>query len=159
MTKTRTKYRYTEARQEGGDDGYCWAIFEKGNPTPIVTGLTRREVDYHRPKIEKSLSERSTETKASKAMEERAIQALRTTWHAIGHDCLISMSEGDIDEAEKISIPSDEVIDCVTSCGFTTGYPFTYGSDPEAVKWLEKQPEQEQNRICKIAFPRGRYGL
>lgn len=48
-----TKYKYTTARQDGGDDGYCWAVFVKGQSQPVVNGLTRREVAYYRDKIEK----------------------------------------------------------------------------------------------------------
>ena len=46
------RWKYTVAKQWGGDDGYQWAIFRKGERTPVVCGLTRGEVPYHRSKIE-----------------------------------------------------------------------------------------------------------
>lgn len=53
-----SKYKYTSIRQWGGDDGYQWAIFlQKGSKTPVVSGLTRREVDYYRERIEKECEE------------------------------------------------------------------------------------------------------
>lgn len=51
------KYRHTTARQWGGDDGFQWAVFLKGKTTPVVSGLTRREVAYYRERIEKECEE------------------------------------------------------------------------------------------------------
>lgn len=48
---SKKKYKYTTARQVGGDDGYCWAVFVNGKER--VNGLTRREVAYYRDKFEK----------------------------------------------------------------------------------------------------------
>ena len=45
------KYKYTRARQVGGDDGYCWAVFVNGRER--VNGLTRSEVTYYRDLFEK----------------------------------------------------------------------------------------------------------
>ena len=44
------KYKYTQARQVGGDDGYCWAVFVNGRMK--VNGLTRREVAHYRDRFE-----------------------------------------------------------------------------------------------------------
>jgi hypothetical protein len=44
------KYKYTTARQVGGDDGYCWAVFVNG--IMRLNGLTRREVAYWRSVFE-----------------------------------------------------------------------------------------------------------
>ena len=44
------KYKYTTARQVGGDDGYCWAVFLNGRQ--VVNGLTKREVPHYRDKFE-----------------------------------------------------------------------------------------------------------
>ena len=38
------------ARKHGGDDAYSWAVFLDGRP--VVTGLSKREVPYHRRAIE-----------------------------------------------------------------------------------------------------------
>ena len=57
MTKKK-RYKYTEARQWGGDDGYQWSVFIKGHSTPVVCGLTRREVAYYRDRIEKQEAEK-----------------------------------------------------------------------------------------------------
>lgn len=46
----KRKYKYTTARQVGGDDGYCWAIFLNGSQ--VINGLTRREVSYYRDMFE-----------------------------------------------------------------------------------------------------------
>lgn len=54
----RTKFKYTTACQWGGDDGYCWAVFIKGEKLPVVSGLTRTEVAYYRERIEKQEAER-----------------------------------------------------------------------------------------------------
>lgn len=52
MTKKR-KWKYTRVRQWEGDDGYCWAVFIKGQSRPRVCGLTRSEVAYYRERFEK----------------------------------------------------------------------------------------------------------
>lgn len=53
-----SKYKYTTARQWGGDDGYQWAVFVKGDSYPVVCGLTLREVNNYRVKIEREESEK-----------------------------------------------------------------------------------------------------
>ena len=50
------KYKYTSARQVGGDDGYCWVVFVNGRAR--VNGLTRREVYYYRDKLEREEAEK-----------------------------------------------------------------------------------------------------
>jgi hypothetical protein len=42
------KYKIT-ARKFGGDDAYSWAVFVNGSP--VVTGLSRSEVAYHKKHI------------------------------------------------------------------------------------------------------------
>jgi len=56
------RYKYTTARQVGGDDGYCWAVFVNGKER--INGLTRREVDYYRGKWEKEEQEKADARKA-----------------------------------------------------------------------------------------------
>ena len=46
MTSQRSKEPKITAKQEGGDDGYCWCI--RINGKLFVTGLTRREVPYYK---------------------------------------------------------------------------------------------------------------
>lgn len=87
-------------------------------------------------------------------MEARAISALQSTWGAIGYDVL--NCEGDVESAV---LTADIVREAVSSCGFVTGYPMDYGHDDEAVKWLEAQSYDEQERILAKAFPDGNYGL
>lgn len=48
---SKRKYKHTTARQVGGDDGYCWAVFVNGRER--VNGLTRREVTYYRERFER----------------------------------------------------------------------------------------------------------
>ena len=59
----KKRYKYTTARQWGGDDGYQWSIFIKGQSTPVICGLTRREVPYYRDKIEKREAEKHNQNK------------------------------------------------------------------------------------------------
>lgn len=47
------------ARKWAGDDAASWAIFVDGRP--IVSGLTRREVAYHKKKIAERFEQRSRE--------------------------------------------------------------------------------------------------
>lgn len=44
------------ARKYLGDDRYSWAIFVDGRPA--VTGLSRREVPYHKQRIKEILREK-----------------------------------------------------------------------------------------------------
>lgn len=50
------KYKYTSARQVGGDDGYCWAVFLNGRE--MVNGLTRPEVNSYRDQFEREEEQR-----------------------------------------------------------------------------------------------------
>lgn len=54
------KYKYTTARQVGGDDGYQWAVFLNGRE--MVNGLTRPEVNYYRDRFEREEEARRTNT-------------------------------------------------------------------------------------------------
>lgn len=49
------KYKYTQMRQVGGDDGYQWTVFVKVNGffKEMVNGCTKREAQYYRNKFEK----------------------------------------------------------------------------------------------------------
>ena len=58
------KYKYTTARQVGGDDGYCWVVFVNGKER--VNGLMRREVGYYRDKFEKEESAKANGSESSK---------------------------------------------------------------------------------------------
>lgn len=51
------KQQKITARKYGGDDAYSWAVFKNGNP--IVTGLSRGEVDYYKRQICKKPEEKS----------------------------------------------------------------------------------------------------
>lgn len=55
MTK---KYKFTTAKQVGGDDGYCWTIFVNGKEK--INGLTKSEVPYYRDKFEKEEQDKIT---------------------------------------------------------------------------------------------------
>lgn len=55
--RKKKRYRYTEARKYMGDDRYSWAVFEKGCVNPIITGLSRFEVDYYRDRFEREIAE------------------------------------------------------------------------------------------------------
>lgn len=59
------KYKYTRARQVGGDDGYCWAVFVNGRER--INGLTRPEVSYYRDSFEKE--EAAKHAKSTKEKE------------------------------------------------------------------------------------------
>lgn len=48
------RYKHTTVRQWGGDDGYQWSVFVRGESSPRVTGLTRREVAFYRDAIEET---------------------------------------------------------------------------------------------------------
>ena len=88
------------------------------------------------------------------ALEKRAIQALQQTWQAIGSDCLQCTQEAE----GKDTMSQELVIDCVTSCGYSSGYPAMYGNDDEAVAWLQDQDYETKDRICLAAFPFKNYG-
>jgi len=60
---TNKRYKYTTARQWGGDDVYQWAVFIKGQSQPVVCGLTRPEVAYYRDRIEKQEEEKRNSSK------------------------------------------------------------------------------------------------
>jgi hypothetical protein len=64
---TKKKYKYTTARQVGGDDGYQWAIFVNGKER--INGLTRREVPYYRDKWEKEEAAKRANIDASDRMK------------------------------------------------------------------------------------------
>jgi hypothetical protein len=66
---------------------------------------------------------------------------------------------GEVKSIERAVMTRSQVIESVTSCGFTGGYPMSHGGDNEAVEWLEKQPRKRQEQICKKAFPHSRYYL
>jgi hypothetical protein len=51
-----TKYKYTIAKQVGGDDGYQWAVIDKKTGRSIINGLTKPEVKYYRDKAERDLA-------------------------------------------------------------------------------------------------------
>jgi hypothetical protein len=53
----RIKVRKLVARKHNGDDAYSWAVFEKGNPTPIVSGCSRSEARYHKSQLEQMYAE------------------------------------------------------------------------------------------------------
>lgn len=40
------------ARKYGGDDAYSWAVFRSDQRLPVVTGLSRAEVPYHKRQVE-----------------------------------------------------------------------------------------------------------
>lgn len=52
------RYANSTAKQEGGDDGYCWVVRDKKTGRIIVDGLTRREVAYYRERHEKEIKAR-----------------------------------------------------------------------------------------------------
>ena len=49
------------AKQEGGDDGYCYVV--RINGVEFVNGLTRREVPYYRIKALKYWKEKHSKSK------------------------------------------------------------------------------------------------
>ena len=149
---TKKKYKHTETRQYEGDDGYCWAVFLKNNPVPVISGLTRSEVPYYRNKIEKSEEEKTSD---DVAMRLRAVRALHATWNAIGYDCLQAYQ----DEESVGDITAEDVRECVSTCGFLTGYPDQYGNDKEAIAWLDAKSWEFQQEVLEDAFPNGRYGM
>jgi hypothetical protein len=85
-----------------------------------------------------------------RSMEDRAVAALQRTWHAIGYDAIEIIEPGEHADEEYVR-------EMVSACGFATGHPATYGTDPEAVEWLEKLSHEEQDRVLAVAFPKGNY--
>lgn len=61
MKKKKKPYKYTTARQVGGDDGYCWTVFVNGHER--INGLMRSEVAYYRDKWENEEREKRGEDK------------------------------------------------------------------------------------------------
>ena len=51
------RYKYTTARQEGGDDGFCYVIRAKGTGRVIIEGLTRSECPHYRQGIESAVEQ------------------------------------------------------------------------------------------------------
>lgn len=41
-----------------GNDIYSWAVFAVGDREPVVSGLSRREAQYHKRQIEERLKEK-----------------------------------------------------------------------------------------------------
>lgn len=58
----KKKYKHTTARQWGGDDGYCWAIFRKGESKPVYCGLMKMQVAYYRDRLEKAEAEKKSKS-------------------------------------------------------------------------------------------------
>jgi len=54
----QTKYKYTIAKQVGGDDGYQWAVIDKKTGHVFINGLTRPEVKYYRDQAEADLAKK-----------------------------------------------------------------------------------------------------
>jgi hypothetical protein len=52
------KYKYTIARQHGGDDGYQWTIFDKKTGQQMMNGLTKPEVKHYRDRAEADLAKK-----------------------------------------------------------------------------------------------------
>jgi hypothetical protein len=90
------------------------------------------------------------------AMRERAVRALRMTWHTIEYQVFLSHSSYER-RVGQVVLTGAEVIDGVTSAGFVEGLPFLYGGDPEAVGWLDMQSETAQHSVCREAFPNESY--
>jgi hypothetical protein len=67
------RYKYTTARQVGGDDGYQWCVFVKGDARPRITGLTRPEVRMYRVQIERDC-ERAVERRKQHAAARQELQ-------------------------------------------------------------------------------------
>lgn len=56
-------------RKYNGDDEYSWAVFKAGQSSPVVAGLSKREAQYHKTKIEQ-LANKDTDAKESKVNED-----------------------------------------------------------------------------------------
>jgi len=54
----QTKYKYTVAKQVGGDDGYQWTVIDKKTGHHIINGLTKPEVKYYRDRAEADLTKK-----------------------------------------------------------------------------------------------------
>lgn len=50
-------------RKHNGDDPLSWAVFAAGNPTPIVTGLSRDEARAEKGRIAQMYRERREGTR------------------------------------------------------------------------------------------------
>lgn len=46
-------------RKYGGNDSLSWAVFKRGNPTPIVSGLGRAEAEGHKRQIKAMFAEKA----------------------------------------------------------------------------------------------------
>ena len=46
-------------RKYGGNDELSWAVFIRGNATPIITGLSRREAQHERTLAKLRLAEKA----------------------------------------------------------------------------------------------------
>lgn len=90
------------------------------------------------------------------AMRERAVRALRMTWHAIGYDVFLSWSSYER-RVGQVVLERAHVIDAVCGSGFVDGLSFLHGGDPEAVGWLDVQSEVVQDSVCREAFPHDSY--
>jgi hypothetical protein len=55
----RYKVRRLTIRKHGGDDACSWAVFVKGDLTPIVTGCSRAEARSHKESLEQMYEERA----------------------------------------------------------------------------------------------------
>jgi len=115
--------------------------------------------DETRPRFYQNLKRRIQATVwnwSSGTKAERAVQALRRTWQAIGCDVLACGGE----DPEQVVMDAEEVRDAVSACGLGSGgYVEMYGDDEAAVKWLGEQSHEKQDELLAEAFPAGRYGM
>jgi len=73
------KQRKVTARKWNGDDAYSWAVFVQGQTEPVVSGLKRSEVEYHKRRVVEMLDKKSPGITWQVWME-RAIKAAVEAW-------------------------------------------------------------------------------
>ena len=55
------KFKHYTIRKHNGDDMYSWAVFNKKQTEPVMTGLGRSEAQYYRSSFEDRAIEKEKE--------------------------------------------------------------------------------------------------
>lgn len=79
-TKTKIRKPKITAKQEGGDDGYCWAVRCDGKL--VVDGLTRAQVAYYKERILREWNEKYGKLTPVKTLGELRRRAVENTRYA-----------------------------------------------------------------------------
>jgi hypothetical protein len=87
------------ARKFEGDDACSWAIFRSDRAQPVITGLSRREVSYHKEQVEKMIVD-AAKAPATTLTKER--MELGAKYLAMSNMCTIDRFRRDIKDLRSL---------------------------------------------------------